>query len=296
MILTDILIHEPFLKVLLVGDTDTGKSQFLNQYVNQSFCSESLPTIGCDFKVKRVIAHRNLQAIKLQISDTAGTERFRAITKYYYLDTQIVVLFVDVTKPLKLQSHRLEQLISDIKENAPQNVPVMVVMSKCDCEKKFDKTQLKQYLTQLKLSYYEPIHEISAKESLEGTQFDKALTEIAEKTQKQCTSNHAKPLENHCVTGYHLMRTIHNHPYKAMILAGAVLGVVLCAIGVFTPFGTAALSIMALGIIGGGLFGLTTFIVKSAVNYKSTVAIKAKLRQYLLEQKVLPTIEIQQLK
>lgn len=283
------------VNVMLVGDTNTGKSQFLNQYVNDDFSKEHKPTIGTDWLVKSVFPHSNQTAIKLKIYDTAGQERFRKLTREYYRDAQIIILFVDVTR--SFHENRLEQLIDDIKQQARHNVPVMVVMSKSDLEKKFTKEELKKYLNSFQLNYTDAIHDISAETSLNGTTMDTELTETAQKIiNSQCELIRSKLLiQNRSVSHHRLMgrrigNVINNHPYKAMVLAGAVLGIALCA----TSFGTAAFSLIAFGVMGGVLFGLATFIVKNILYYNNyaDLNLKAKMRLYLQEQIVLPKDEI----
>lgn len=69
------------MKVLLIGDSDAGKTTLL-QASNNNF----LPTIGTDF---RIINYKN---IKFQCWDTAGQERFRTITNSYYHDVDAIIL------------------------------------------------------------------------------------------------------------------------------------------------------------------------------------------------------------
>lgn len=61
------------LKLLMLGDSGVGKSCLVLRFANESKAKiESLPTIGIDFKIKRVtIGDKRL---KLQIWDTAGRD------------------------------------------------------------------------------------------------------------------------------------------------------------------------------------------------------------------------------
>ena len=54
-----------------------------------------MPTIGIDFKIKRVVLDGN--KVKLQIWDTAGQERFRTMTTSYYRGSQGILLVYDIT-------------------------------------------------------------------------------------------------------------------------------------------------------------------------------------------------------
>ena len=70
-------------KVLLLGDSTVGKTCFLLRYCDKTFQENHLSTIGLDYRLKTMTLE-NGKNIKLQIWDTAGQDRFRAITKNYY--------------------------------------------------------------------------------------------------------------------------------------------------------------------------------------------------------------------
>ena len=70
-------------KILLLGDSAVGKSCLLLRYCENSFQESHLTTIGLDFRLKTVNLE-DKRKIKVQIWDTAGEDRFRAITRNYY--------------------------------------------------------------------------------------------------------------------------------------------------------------------------------------------------------------------
>ena len=72
--------EEIVYKVLLLGDSSVGKTCFLLRYCDKSFQDVHLSTIGLDYRLKSMTLKNN-KNIKLQIWDTAGQDRFRAITK-----------------------------------------------------------------------------------------------------------------------------------------------------------------------------------------------------------------------
>eukprot|EP01031_Cornospumella_fuschlensis_P037525 gene37525-45574_t len=75
-------------KLLLIGDAGTGKSSVLLRFADDSFTESFIATIGVDFKIRTLAYHDALTkrdvAVKMQIWDTAGPERFRTITSSYY--------------------------------------------------------------------------------------------------------------------------------------------------------------------------------------------------------------------
>ncbi len=88
-------IPQKLVKVLLVGNTKTGKSNILNQFAYGKFDSSSSPTIGVEFASK--VKQFNNSSTKLQIWDTAGLERFRVIVKSYYKGARVVIIVFDLT-------------------------------------------------------------------------------------------------------------------------------------------------------------------------------------------------------
>ena len=63
------------LKILLLGDSNVGKTCFLLRYIEDTFTDNHISTIGVDYKLKLVTAPDD-KIVKLQIWDTAGQDRF----------------------------------------------------------------------------------------------------------------------------------------------------------------------------------------------------------------------------
>jgi Ras-related protein Rab-1A len=86
--------HDYMFKLLLVGNSGTGKSSLLLKYTDNSFTNVYLSTIGVDFKIKTI--NVDGATVKLQMWDTAGQERFRTITSSYYRGADAVLVVYDV--------------------------------------------------------------------------------------------------------------------------------------------------------------------------------------------------------
>ena len=82
-------------KVVLVGESNTGKTCIINQFVKGKF-NETTATIGTPLYHKK-ISCQNEETVKLIIWDTSGQEKYRAINKIYYKDAKIVILVYDIT-------------------------------------------------------------------------------------------------------------------------------------------------------------------------------------------------------
>ena len=90
------------IKIMMIGDQAVGKTALLVRYADDDFNEVLLPTIGIDFKIKTIdlLGKR----VKLQIWDTAGQDRFRAVTRSYYRGAQGILLCFDATDPATVDS------------------------------------------------------------------------------------------------------------------------------------------------------------------------------------------------
>jgi len=85
-------------KVVLLGDSGVGKTCIINRYISGSFNQLTPSTNGASFTCKVVYVKKIDQNISLDIWDTAGQEKFRSLTKFFYKDAQVAILVYDITK------------------------------------------------------------------------------------------------------------------------------------------------------------------------------------------------------
>ena len=90
------------LKLLIIGDSNVGKTSMLLNYTDNYFPESHLATIGVEYKVKQITI--NNYNITLQIWDTAGQERFRSITKSFFRNTNGILFVYDITSRKSFQS------------------------------------------------------------------------------------------------------------------------------------------------------------------------------------------------
>src|SRR5574343_669912 len=84
------------VKLIVIGDSGTGKSCILRQFLDGRFPRSSTNTLGVEFGCKRMELFGH--ALKLQIWDTAGQERFRSVTRSYYRGAAAALMVYDVTR------------------------------------------------------------------------------------------------------------------------------------------------------------------------------------------------------
>lgn len=120
--------YDYLFKVIVIGDSCVGKSSLLLRLVDKEFDPDFNATIGIDFKIK--ILNLEDKIIKLQIWDSAGQDRFRAITTMYYRNSDGVILMFDVTN-----RNSFENIISwlhELDKYAPSNIPKILIGGKAD--------------------------------------------------------------------------------------------------------------------------------------------------------------------
>jgi len=119
-------------KLLLIGDSGVGKTSLLLRFADDKFLDSFITTIGVDFKIRKLEVDG--KAVKLQIWDTAGQEKFRTITSSYYRGAHGIIVVYDVTSRESF-SH-VKGWLSDIDRYAQGNIKVqkMLVGNKSDLQ------------------------------------------------------------------------------------------------------------------------------------------------------------------
>ncbi|KAH8330140.1 hypothetical protein KR074_011360, partial [Drosophila pseudoananassae] len=147
-------------KIIVVGDSNVGKSCILMRFATGRFSGQSNPTVGIDFKVCRVEMGGSM--VNLQIWDTAGEERFLSLFPAYYRRAHGILLVYDLTSLESLRN--LDIWLGDIGRFCPKKVCVMMVGNKCDelKDRKVSQVQGIQFALHRGLSF----REVSAKSGI----------------------------------------------------------------------------------------------------------------------------------
>ncbi|XP_013389542.1 ras-related protein SEC4 [Lingula anatina] len=82
-------------RLLLVGDSGTGKTCLNDRWVKKSYKPRYIATIGVDFTLSTV--RTTIGIVQLQSFDTPGQESFRNMTKLYYKDNASCAIVFDVS-------------------------------------------------------------------------------------------------------------------------------------------------------------------------------------------------------
>jgi Ras-related protein Rab-1A len=171
---------ERTIKIIILGSSEVGKTCILNRYFHNEFKENLLSTIGIDFNTKffKFENHK----IKANYIDTAGQEKFRAISINYLKGTDGVILVFDLTN--KETFDLLETWIKEFENTNKSDVSKVLIGNKSDLEEQRQVTteDAVNFAKTLNCKYYEA----SAKT---GKNVNEALDEIARTAFTNITNN-----------------------------------------------------------------------------------------------------------
>ncbi|XP_056624901.1 ras-related protein Rab-33A [Triplophysa dalaica] len=123
-------VQTRIFKIIVIGDSNVGKTCLSFRFTGGSFPCKTEATIGVDFREKAVEIEG--EKIKVQVWDTAGQERFRkSMVEHYYRNVHAIVFVYDVTKMASFQN--LKTWIQECNgHGVSSSVPRVLVGNKCD--------------------------------------------------------------------------------------------------------------------------------------------------------------------
>lgn len=123
--------YQQLMKLIVIGDSGTGKSCLLHRFIEDTFSEDQTQTIGIEYGAK--IIDLGGAKVKLQIWDTAGQERYKSVTRSYYRGAMGCLIVYDVNNRSSYES--VPQWLSDARQLAGNDVVVMLIGNKIDLAK-----------------------------------------------------------------------------------------------------------------------------------------------------------------
>ena len=128
----------PNLKVTLLGDASSGKTQLVNRYVKNTYEDTYRATIGATLREKKI--DKNTQ---LDFWDCAGQERFASLVPMYARGADAIIL--NIALPEISEDYNQEKYMQEVKsqikkwldlcKNSSQGVPIILALNKSDLAK-----------------------------------------------------------------------------------------------------------------------------------------------------------------
>eukprot|EP00736_Rhodelphis_marinus_P013399 Rmarinus@m.15991 len=115
-------------KVVLLGDTGVGKSSLVLRFVTNQYKDFQESTIGASFMTKTVVVGE--EAIKFQIWDTAGQEKYHSLAPIYYRNASLAILVYDLTREASFNV--LKIWVTELRTLGPPDIVIAVAGNKLD--------------------------------------------------------------------------------------------------------------------------------------------------------------------
>lgn len=138
-----------FIKIILIGDPEVGKTSIRRKYFGKGFSNSYLPTLGSDFATKKI--NTNI----LQIWDLSGQDSFKQIRRQYYVGAHGAILVFDLTKEESFEN--LSTWVNELEAQAGHMFPIIFAGNKLDLTLgkgiRIKTTRIEKYLEKLRASY-----------------------------------------------------------------------------------------------------------------------------------------------
>jgi len=211
------------IKVVLVGESGTGKTSIIQQFAYKIFDPNCATSISSQYVSQVINIPAINKSLKLEIWDTAGQERYRSMAKLFYQDAKIIIFVYDFTSRSSFD-YLINFWIPEVQITINvKNVIFGLVANKCDLYEigsvsdeegmdladkinaVFQKTSAKLGLgvntlfQNLGRVYLEPGFDYKQKDNIDKENFDKKKIEEArdKMREKEKESNMSVKIVNH---------------------------------------------------------------------------------------------------
>ena len=118
-------------KIIIIGDSETGKSCLSSKASLNSFMEARPATVGFEFFNLNIKMNNNV--IILQIWDTCGHEIYRSLITSFYNNSSLAILVYSIDN--KESFNHIEKWLNDARTNNP-NGKIILVGNKSDLEER----------------------------------------------------------------------------------------------------------------------------------------------------------------
>ena len=177
------------IKVFTLGDGDVGKTCFIVQYTENKFQEIHLTTTGIDLKTKEVQLE-NGTTYQVDFVDTAGQERFRAISVNSIKSADGIILMYDITRQKTYDD--ISIWMESIKENKGDNFPMILIGNKSDLEEQraVSKEEGEELALKYKLKFFEISNKTGDNVKEAGLEIIKQIVALKDKEKDEMLKNY----------------------------------------------------------------------------------------------------------
>ena len=137
------------LKIIVVGNSGTGKTSFVNKWIKNTFDENYKATIVSEFSYK-IFDYKD-KSYKIQLWDLAGMDQNICITKIFSKDSHGCIVLSDITDPKTLDiSIKWKNTVDEtVRFLDGSNIPSILIRNKVDLleneDNNDDEEQMKEF-------------------------------------------------------------------------------------------------------------------------------------------------------
>ena len=141
------------LKILIVGDSSVGKTNFMTRFIENKFSEGYMTTSGIDLQTTDIQIKN--KKIRIQLWDTAGQEKYKSITKNLFLKVMGAIIIYDITSEKSYINCTM--WVQMIKEECGSHMKIIIVGNKSDLndQRKIDEEEVMNYAKEQNTQYIE---------------------------------------------------------------------------------------------------------------------------------------------
>jgi len=118
-------------KLVLVGDSGVGKTCLISRFISGHFEADSKSTNGASYASKKVEYPELGKSLVLDIWDTAGQEKYKSLTKFFYKDAVMIILVYNITRRESYDNLK-NFWYKEIKDNGEKDIVLGIAGNKSD--------------------------------------------------------------------------------------------------------------------------------------------------------------------
>ncbi len=115
------------VKVVLLGESGVGKTCIISQFTSNKFNPRCATSVSAQFISKTIEFPQYQKAIKFDIWDTVGQEKYRSLAKIFYKDAKVIIFVYDITTEFSFEA--LKNFWYKETINNANNEPILAIVA-----------------------------------------------------------------------------------------------------------------------------------------------------------------------
>jgi small GTP-binding protein len=117
-------------KLVILGSTLVGKTSIVSRLTTNSFSPNTTSTVGASF-LGHTVKVGEID-VNLQLWDTGGSEKYRAMAPMYFQHADAAVIVYDITS--RDSFNDVTFWLKELRDKGPESIVVVLAGNKCDLE------------------------------------------------------------------------------------------------------------------------------------------------------------------